>query len=331
MNGTRRNCLKIHHEVRWWLCAAILLGVVFLFSTRPSPADFPGLTGDSKNGVGPARAVCPTFPACPGAYGAPLPPGVSTSILPAALPKKVEPAVRLIEGSGMFEDMVLVPSGAFRMGTDSDTARVDESPSRKLILKDYYIAKHEVTVAEYCRFLNDEGLMDVHGRPRIALADKACQIERIGKEFKPKSGMDDLPVVCVSWYGASDYAKWAGGRLPTAAEWEKAAALTALEAPNDFLSPLAIPSMVPVAQAIPGRAGIRGMIGNVWEWCNDWYAKDLSSSNTAAPTPKPASFPEKELRGGSWASTEAQLRISNRHRAPPAGWFRTVGFRIVKE
>jgi formylglycine-generating enzyme required for sulfatase activity len=217
------------------------------------------------------------------------------------------------------------------MGSSDGEGRVDEHPRHQVYVKDFYIAKHEVTAKEYCRFLDREGLAGKDGVPRVNLACPDCPVVKVGKNFQPSEGMDDKPMVCVSWYGAQDYAQWAGGRLPTAAEWEKAALLSTPSPPGDFLGIVPRESSAPVAIAVPGVRGVTGLVGNAWEWCSDWYARDYYSASPSSDPVGPSLGEEKEIRGGSWASTEAARRISNRHSAPPLGYYRTVGFRIVKD
>lgn len=320
--------------------STIIFGLsLVLASTCSTPATAASAT-DRQAGMQPrttrlttsaSAPDCPLLPACPSGPSIPLPP------MPSAGPQPEEPAVRqteggqLIEGQGQYSGFVFVPAGAFEMGSPDGTGRIDERPLHKVFLKDYSIAQREVTARDYCRFLNQRGVIGRDKMPRVLLSSPHCPIVETGGTFRPKDGMADRPMVCVSWYGAADYAKWAGGRLPTSAEWEKAALLSTLNAPGDYLTVLPREGDVPVTIAEPGACGIRGLIGNVWEWCSDWYAADYYSKSPITNPIGPPVGEEKVIRGGSWASPESSKRISNVNRVPPHGWFRTVGFRIVRD
>lgn len=274
---------------------------------------------------------CPVLPACPGGLGIPLPPMPTVEQRPGEPPARQADTLDLIAGEGQYLGFVYVPAGAFEMGSSDGTGRVDERPLHKVFLKDYSIAQREVTAREYCRFLNQRGGVGRDKMQRVLLSSPYCPVVKTGNTFRPKEGMADRPMVCVSWYGAADYAKWAGGRLPTSAEWEKAALLSTANAPGDYLTVLPREGDVPVAIAEPGSCGVTGIIGNVWEWCSDWYSPDYYSKSPVANPVGPPLGEEKVMRGGSWASPEASKRISNISRAHPNGWYRTVGFRIVKD
>lgn len=273
----------------------------------------------------------PLLPAAPMGPAIPLPPVLRESAKPAASPLSPSANNNIVEGTGNFKGMILIPAGTFEMGSPAGEGRVDERPAHKVHLKGFYISKHQVTVAAYCRFLNEQDVTGKDRLPRVNLTSADCPVEKGRKGFQPKKGMDEKPMVCVSWNGAVDYAKWAGGRLPTSAEWEKAALLTTPYPPGDFLTILTRESSVPVNIGLPGAGGITGMIGNVWEWCSDWYAKDYYAQSPASNPGGPALGEEKVIRGGSWASVEASKRIKNVHSAHPLGCYRTVGFRIVKD
>jgi len=272
----------------------------------------------------------PALPSPPYGPAMPLPPVFSrTSKPPSSMP--LAGGLNLREGTGDYAGMLLIPAGNFDMGSPDNEGRPDERPVHKVFVRDYYLARHEVTVTEYCDFLNSEGENTADGLPRVKLDSPSCPLVKTGKRFHPRKGWEDKPIVCVSWQGAADYARWAGGRLPTAAEWEKAARLTI---PHPAADRFAIPEAdgpLPVRDASPEALGVTGMAGNVWEWCSDWYAKDYYAESPAQDPAGPGLGLEKEIRGGSWASPEASLRSQNRYKASPRGYFRTVGFRIVKE
>ncbi len=274
----------------------------------------------------------PLLPGPPNApAGIPLAPGSSSVTIPKPDGILVPDQTGLSQGSGTYEGMVLIPAGTFEMGNQETRGRIDEQPAHKVFLKDFYLGKQVITVAQYCEYLNTAGLKGKDGSPRIKIDSPHCPIVLRRNKFVPKEGEVDLPMVCVSYYGASDYAHRAGGRLPTEAEWEKAAWMTTPHPPGDSVEVLSRESSVPVESALPGFNGVTGMVGNVWQWCSDWYAADYYASCPLARPTGPALGKEKVIRGGSWASAETSRRIRNRHRAFPRGYYKTVGFRIVKD
>lgn len=301
--------------------------------------DFAGMRGNpgvvrlarSLAAANPPSQDCPTLPACPGGVGIPLAPFLEVRPKAEKTSPKTEVGNVTI-GMGKYAGMVLIPAGPFDMGSEENEGRVDERPVRSVHLKDFYMAQHEVTVKEFCDFLNAKGNVSRNGMLHVKLDSPDCPLVKDRNYFQPKPDMADKPIVCVSWYGASEFAQWAGGRLPTSAEWEKAALHTSPYRPGDYLTLLSRADSVPVIIASPGVSGVTGMIGNVWEWCSDWYSRDDYAKNSGVVNPTgPALGKEKVIRGGSWASPEASKRIRNRHRASPGGYFRTVGFRIVKD
>lgn len=279
----------------------------------------------------PDRLECPFLPGCPGGTSVPLPPLLQIESKPSAPAPPSVNGDNLVEGIGKYNGMVLIPAGPFDMGSAEGEGRLDERPIHKVFLKDFYIAKYDVTTKDFCAFLNAQGENSRDGLPRAKLDSPDCPIAKVGKVFKPKEDCSDKPMVCVSWYGASDYAEWAGGRLPSSAEWEKAALLITSYHSGDYLTTLPREGAVPVAIAVPGAKGVTGMTGNVWEWCSDWYSHDYYGESPLSHPMGPALGEEKNIRGGSWASPESAKRIRNRHKASPRGYYRTVGFRIVKE
>ncbi|MGC8657757.1 MAG: formylglycine-generating enzyme family protein [Desulfomonilaceae bacterium] len=273
---------------------------------------------------------CPLLPGCPSGPGVPLPPQ------PASKQEKTGPQTsentgKLSEGRGKYLGMILIPAGPFEMGSADGSGRPDEKPLHKVYLADFYISKYEVTNAEFCKFLNKQGEMSSDGLPCIRIDDPLAPITRVSGVFQPKPGFADRPVTDVSWYGASDYARWAGGRLPTSAEWEKAALLTTTNPEPDNISLSSDEQSSPVFTAKAGAFGVAGMTGNVWEWCSDWYSRNYYAVSPAQNPLGPSLGQEKVIRGGSWASAVCSRRIQNIHKAVPRGYYQTVGFRIVKD
>jgi iron(II)-dependent oxidoreductase len=217
-----------------------------------------------------------------------------------------------------------VPAGEFIMG--DDLGNDNEKPAHIVYLDAYYIAKYPVTNAEYQRYRQD-----------------------INQPFTMPTGTGDHPVVEVSWYDARDYASWAEMGLLSEAQWEKAASWDA-EAEQHFARKRKYPwddtfdkskcnifesgigTTTPVGNYSKKDGdspyGVADMVGNVWEWLNDWYLSSyyhkFSSKNP--PGPKSGSF--KVLRGGSWYSNENSAPCTSRYYYAPPSRTGYYGFRV---
>jgi Sulfatase-modifying factor enzyme 1 len=126
-------------------------------------------------------------------------------------------------------EMVLVPAGSFLYGSKEDdpNARSDEKPQRVIDLPSFYIDRYPVTNEQYCRFLNetkpDNGLLSKYIDLKGSLEKQRCRIREEGNKFGIEKGYERHLVIYVTWDGADAYAKWAGKKLPSEQEWEKAA------------------------------------------------------------------------------------------------------------
>lgn len=239
--------------------------------------------------------------------------------------------------------MVLIPAGEFQMGSSDGDG--DESPVHTVYLDAFYMDMYEVTNQQYTRFLNQYGRdSEDSGKKLVWIGDQCSRIEKVENAYRPRSGYENHAVVYVSWYGAVEYAHFYGKRLPTAAEWEKAArgGLVGKRYPwGDSISHDDAnyhgagskdewKGTSPVGSFPPNGYGLYDMAGNVGEWCADWYDKDYYSASPRANPGGPGSGYYRVLRGGSWLCNTNALRVANRSICPPASTSNCHGgFRCV--
>ena len=119
------------------------------------------------------------------------------------------------------DGVMLIQAGPFWMGRDDGAP--DEAPLHRVYVRDFWIERHKVTNAELAEYLNAGGPVSPAGERRFDWDDADARIHRRGERWLADPGFEDHPAVEVSWFGARDYCAWRGRRLPTEAEWEKAA------------------------------------------------------------------------------------------------------------
>jgi formylglycine-generating enzyme required for sulfatase activity len=221
--------------------------------------------------------------------------------------------------------MVWVPAGQFAMGDNDDAIRdrvtgLRNNPRHTVYLAGYYISRNLVTVGQYRNF---------------------CRATHHQMPLAPPWGwQDDHPVVNVSWDDARAYCDWAGLRLPTEAEWEKAA-----RGPSgnrypwgDTFDPARLAfgnanggGTAPAGVVTEGASpyGALDMAGNVWEWCADWYDASYLTAHVFGSRPQPR---RRVLRGGSWHDEDASIfRSAYRSKTEPQNRSNNIGFRTVSE
>jgi formylglycine-generating enzyme required for sulfatase activity len=222
--------------------------------------------------------------------------------------------------------MVHIPPGEFSMGSGPGEGDDDEHPLHKLLIGGFWLSKYEVTFAQYDRFAGESG--------RPLPADDGW-------------GRGERPVIRVSWDDAQAYCRWLSAktgrtfRLPTDAEWEKAARFkfpwgsadpdgkrANFKKANDGHEHTA-----PVGSFPKGISfyGILDMAGNVWEWVGDRYDARYYRISPAANPAGPADGPERVVRGGSWDNSASFIRSANRSSEKPESRLRILGFRVAMD
>ena len=262
--------------------------------------------------------------------------------------------------AGTQHEMVLVPEGPFVMGAKSEeSGETDEQPVHVVYLDPFYIDRYEVTNAQFQAFAEAtshiatremEGISVVNlGSGEWLAIDGASWRAPLGPGSDLTERLDH-PVVHVSWADAQTYCDWTGLRLPTEAEWEKAARGTDGrtypwgESVDTFKANCGEGYSVgddsdgylltsPVGHYPEGGSvyGSYDMIGNVWEWVEDWYDADYYSRSPSDNPEGPARGERRVMRGGSWGDPVGWARASLRGEEDPMNPNNNMGFRCIRD
>ena len=248
-------------------------------------------------------------------------------------PKKAE--IKNVEP--LLTEMVIVPGGSYTRGSDSGSR--DEKPKHKVTINSFALDIHSVTNEQFVRFLEFMG-GEKNSDNNDIIRLRNSRIKRTAGKLIIESGYVKHPVVGITWYGAQAYAKWVGKRLPAEAEWEAAA--TGGEDSAEYPTGLDIDhtqanffnsDTTSVMSYPPNGYGLYDVVGNVYEWCEDWYAYnfyDISMQEPENPTgPKQGVY--RVLRGGCWKSLKEDMRCAHRHRNNPGTVNGTYGFRCATD
>ncbi|NPV85717.1 MAG: SUMF1/EgtB/PvdO family nonheme iron enzyme [Anaerolineae bacterium] len=270
--------------------------------------------------------------------------------------------VRVREADGM--EMVYVPAGVFWMGSEEGEGDEDEHPRHEVYLDAYWIDRTEVTNAKFAKFVAETGYRtdaENAGGGFVFMEESGSWEWVEGADWQhprgPSSGINGLEehaVVQVSWNDAAAYCQWAGGRLPSEAEWEKAARGTdgrkypwgdgdvtggranfadrnlgvgwADQGEDDGYKYTA-----PVGSYPEGASpyGALDMAGNVWEWVADWYDANYYANSPRENPKGPSSGEYRVLRGGSWLIDVSDVRAAGRDWGAPSFTSSSLGFRCA--
>lgn len=228
---------------------------------------------------------------------------------------------------GVMMEFVRVPAGEFLMGSASEKgwpANPDEVPQHTIYLDEYLIGKYPVTNRQFDAYVKDQKI-----------------------NWSMPRGKEDHPLVNVSWLYAHSFCEWVSRvtsmpvRLPSEAQWEKAARGTDgrihpwgfYESMNHKRASYERSSTTPVGKYSPlgdSPYGCCDMLGNVWEWCSDWYEAEYYKKSPAKNPAGPALGQYRVMRGGSWADYASTLRCARRVCTQPANSGAQIGFRCVR-
>jgi formylglycine-generating enzyme required for sulfatase activity len=370
VSQVERTSAKLRQPVNWEKVGAIaqvialliaVIGVPIALGTWlwPNATDFfarpsetPTVTPTSSPTLTPTSTLTPMPPTSTSTN---TPTKTPASVVVTATPEEPIATPAPVAGATMMwekdeSEMVHVPAGEFLMGfSESDVEAIraispeaefsveGEKPQHKVFLDAFYIDKYEVTNARYQK----------------CVKAGACN-EPSDTTYYGKADYVQHPVVYVSWYGANAYCRWAGKRLPTEAEWEKAArgdeertwpwGNTFDENRVNFCDKncpewwkhVSVDDgyalTAPVGSYPEGSSlyGALDMAGNVWEWVADWYDPNYYSQSPYRNPPGPDSGSEKIVRGGSWLNGFTDIRAGYRYELAPTHQGKDLGFRCVR-
>ena len=318
-----------------------------------------GVLSKSTQTPSATQTTAPTIPVAINVTPTPEPTQAETLTPTMTLTPTLAPGTtRTAEIDGMTQ--VYVPEGDFEMGS---TVNEDEEPPRTVSLDAFWLDQTEVTNAMFAQFAAETGYKTSaeNGSGAGYWSVDGWKKANFGVYWQqPRGpstsieGMDNYPVVQISWEDAAAYCNWAGRRLPSEAEWEKAARGTdgheypwGSQPPAGDLANLADSNLpykdsdysindsnlfVAPVGSYPNGASFYGaldMAGNVWEWVADWYALEYYGTAPSENPPGPADGSERVRRGGSWGSTAADLRAANRKANRPDLAVDDNGFRCA--
>ncbi len=257
--------------------------------------------------------------------------------------------LKITEYSFPDENMVLVHGGSFKMGSDEDEKT--DNQIHTVEIADFYIDKYEVTYNEFQKFIDaTKYVTDVERDGWSVIYNKKGEAEKVDKIYWKHNVNGELmtpaeydnPVVHITWNDADAYAKWAGKRLPTEAEWEYAASGGGSSNNFEFSGSNKASDVGwyknnsdklihKVGQKIKNELNIYDMTGNVAEWCQDWYDLNYYTISPEENPKGPESGDNKVIRGGSWLDDDQECAVFSRQSEKNGERSARIGFRCVMD
>jgi len=236
--------------------------------------------------------------------------------------------------------LLYVPAGKFTMG--SDDGQSNERPAHTVYLDAFWIDQTEVTNLMFADFLSEQGNQIEGDVEWFDAEEGGVRIHLKGNSWEVDPEYENYPVVAVSWYGANAYCAWVERRLPTEAEWEKAARGTdgrnypwGNDMPNSSLSnykqQVGGPTEVGTYPKGASPYGALDMAGNVFEWVNDWYDITYYENSPASNPLGPSDGRARVARGGSWLVPSYAVSAAGRLSANPDLTLEGLGFRCAMD
>lgn len=241
----------------------------------------------------------------------------------------------VIASKNITVELTEFPSSNLTLNSKSFAQDTFDYNSKTIILSPFKISKFEITNSQFCSFLNAIGADENGYYANIKYIHISSNNKIIYEDgtFKPKTNAGSLPVINVTWMGAKNFCKWAGGRLPTEAEWVYSAKGTNVSNLDNiaWYRENSGDSIHTVGKKAPNYNGLYDILGNAGEWCMDWYNENMfsSTSDTLINPIAPKNQTIKVYRGGHWNSKASQVSVESRFKENPGNGGNYLGFRLV--
>jgi len=259
--------------------------------------------------------------------------------------------------STLYIQTSFITGGIFTMGSPNTEVNrnTDETQFEVYLSFEFRMSTYDITNAQYAAFLNAKGIgsngvyaAGAYPTQTLIYANSSMGLTYSGSQWIPVTDYENNPVINVTWYGATEYATYVGGTLPTEAQWEYAcragtttpfntgSCLTNTQANYNWTYPYSTCTNTvttypgktqPVGTYAPNGYGLYDMHGNVWEWCSDWYGT-YPTTDQLNPTGA-ATGSGRVIRGGSWYRSAQYCRSAFRRYGYPYGYDYDIGFRVV--